>query len=333
MPRLDVLLPFRNAARTLDDALASVLGEPWDGVLLAVDDGSTAGSDAVVARWARLDARVVPLTSVGRGIVAALGTGLRVSRAEIVARMDADDVSAPGRLARTAEALAGDASLGAVACQVRAVPEGAVGEGLRRYVAWQNALLSADDHARAVFVESPLCHPATALRRAALDDVGGFRDVPWAEDWDLWLRMTAAGHGLAKVAEVLFDWRHLPGRLTFTDPRYAPARMVEARAHYLADAVRGRPLVVWGAGQTGRRLARALEGNGMHIHAFIDIDPQKIGRRARGAPILSCDDALAARPRDSAVVAAVGARGARELVRAELLARGLVELEDFFCAA
>jgi GT2 family glycosyltransferase len=299
--------------------------------LLAIDDGSTDDGPALVARLARADARVRPLASGGVGVARATARGLALARGRFVARMDGDDVSLPGRLAAEVLLLEGDPSLGAVGTRVEAFPDSAVGGGLARYVDWQNALLSPEDHARDLFVESPLCQPSTMLRREALLAVGGWREAPWPEDYDLWLRLDAAGWRLAKVSEVLLRWRHREGRLTFTDPGCAPARITEAKAHYLAPRLLadGRPIAIWGAGPTGRRFARALEAHGARASRFVDIDPRKIGHVRRGVAVVS-PDALVSGDR---IVVAVGAHGARALVRAELGTRGMIEGEDFVCVA
>jgi glycosyltransferase involved in cell wall biosynthesis len=331
MPLFSVLMPFRDAADTIDEAARSILGQEDVALeLVAIDDGSRDDGAVRLRALAAADPRLVVVTSEGRGIVPALARGLAVARGDIVARMDADDVAAPQRLARQALLLASDPALGAVGTRVEAL--GDCGEGMRRYIAWQNAIVTPADHARELFVESPLCHPSVALRRQALDDAGGWRDVAWAEDYDLWLRLDARGWRLAKVPETLLAWRQRPGRATFRDPRYAPERFREARAAFLAPKLlRGaRPVAVWGAGPTGRRLARSLEACGVRATRFVDIDPRKIGRVARGAPIVPPS---ALRRGDDTVVVAVGARGARDLIRAELAQRGFVECVDFVCAA
>lgn len=332
MTLVAVLMPYRDAAATVEEAARSILAQ--EGVrleLVAVDDGSRDDGPALVQAIAASDPRVVPVAGEGRGIVAALARGLAAARGDVIARMDADDVALPGRLARQAAALDEDPRLGVVGTQVETL--GPCGEGMRRYVAWQNGVVSAADHARELFVESPLCHPSVALPRRALDAVGGWREAPWAEDYDLWLRLDAAGWRIAKVPEVLLRWRQREGSLTFSDPRYSAACFRDARACYLAPKLlsAGRPVVVWGAGPTGRRLARALEANGVRAARFVDIDPRKIGRTARGAPIVA-PDALRSRA-DAVVVVAVGARGARQIVRDQLTARGFVEGTDFVCAA
>lgn len=330
-PHVSVLMPYRDAAATIEEAASSILEQAdVDLELVAVDDGSRDDGAARMRGLAARDQRVVVREGEGRGIALALGIGLRAARGALVARMDADDVALPTRLSRQLAALEGDTRVAALGTRVEAF--GACGEGMRRYIAWQNSLLTPEDHARELFVESPLCHPSVVLRREALEDVGGWRDGPWPEDYDLWLRLDARGWKLAKLPEVLLRWRQGEGRATFRDPRYAPARFTEARARYLAPrlAQSARPLVVWGAGPTGKRLARALEPYGVRASRFVDIDPRKIGRTARGASIVAPDVLRAGK---EVVVVAVGARGARELVRASLVERGFVEGEDFVCAA
>ena len=328
-PEVSVLLPYRQAAETLVEALDSLLAQRGvDLEILAIDDGSTDAGPAIVARHSR----VTPLRCEGAGLVAALATGLRHARAPFIARMDADDVCHPDRLALQVAALRADPSLGAVGSRVQAFPDDAVKDGMRRYVDWQNSLVTSFDHAREIFIESPLCHPSVVLRRSALDAVGPWRDGPWPEDYDLWLRLDAAGFGLAKVPETLLRWRHRAGRATFSDPRYAPERFREAKAPHLANRLRslGRPVAIWGAGPNGRRLARALEAHEIRADFFVDIDPRKIGRSARNRPIVAPEGL---RPGTHTVLGAVGSLGARDLIRAQLERYGFVEGTDSLFAA
>lgn len=328
---ISVLLPFRDASSTVAAALESVLVEPEVGEVIAVDDGSLDASAEVVEAIASRDRRVRVVRGPAAGIVGALQCAIAHARGTLLARMDADDVSGPGRVREAAAMLSRDATLGAVGTRVTA--DGA-GEGMAAYVAWQNAVTTPEEHARAVFVEAPLCHPSTVLRRDALDSIGGYRETAWPEDWDVWLRLDARGWGMAKVPATLFSWRHRPGRLTFTHPRYAFERLIEARAAYLparlARITKGRAITVWGAGPTGRRLARALEPSGLRASRFVDIDPAKIGRTARGVPIVGA--AALDRARELVLVA-VGARGARTLVGAHLESEGWRDGEDFLAVS
>ena len=336
---ISVLLPYRDAAATLGDALESVLADlSSDDEVIAIDDSSHDDSASLVQTIAARDRRVVMIASGGtdatNGLVRALCTGVGAARGELLARMDGDDLTLPGRFAAQRAALLDDPGLGAIGVEVEAFP--AAAGGMQRYIAWQNAPTSRADHARAIFVEAPPCHPSTMIRRAALDAVGGFREVPWAVDYDLWLRLDAAGFGLAKVPRILFRWRMSAESMTWTSPKNTPACFLAARAHFLASRLReqGRPFAVWGAGKTGRRLARALETHALAPDAFVDIDPKKIGRTARGRPIVGATTAVErAANGDWLLVIALGEAGARDEVRERLSRAGLVEGRAYVCAA
>jgi GT2 family glycosyltransferase len=283
-----------------------------------------------VARLAAAHRALVTTGTTGVGIARAIKAGVDRAQAPLIARMDGDDVCLPDRFVRQAERFAADARLGALGTQVEAFP--VAGEGLGRYIGWQNRVLGAEAHATQLFIESPLCHPSVMVRRAALDAVGGWRDVAWPEDYDLWLRLDAAGYALDKVPEVLLRWRHSTGRATFADLRYGIEQFRRAKAPHLARRVRadGRPLAVWGAGRTGKRLTRLLESHGVQADHFIDIDPKKIGNLARGRPVRSPERLPLG---THLVVVAAGAIGARDLIRATLDGAGFTEGRDYLCAA
>jgi hypothetical protein len=202
---------------------------------------------------------------------------------------------------------------------------------MEAYRDWLNSLTTHEAIARDLFVEAPLPHPSVALRSAPLRDLGGYRAVPFPEDYDLWLRAWRAGWRFAKVPEVLTDLRDHPGRLTRTDSRYGPPALLECKAEHLAGAwgLEGREIVVWGAGRDGVRAAKALRRRGAVLRCFVDVAPTKIGRRRLGVEIRSAET-LRGGPA-CPVVAAVGVKGARAAIRAALDGWGYVEGRDYAC--
>jgi glycosyltransferase involved in cell wall biosynthesis len=328
-PAISILLPFHNAAATLAEALESVLAQTFEGwELLAVDDGSSDGSAEIVAGFARRDSRVRLMTNAGpRGIVGALQTAVNWTSADWVARMDADDRCHPERLARQWE-MAGEADV--ITTQVDLID--ALGEGMARYVAWANSLETHEAMANARFIENPVVHPTVLMRRSAFDAAGGYRDVPWAEDHDLWLRMLQYGARFAKVPGCLLQWRDSPGRLTRTDARYGEKARQRMRAHYLAaiPAVRERGVVVAGAGPIGKSLARELIARGVAVHGFFDVHPRRLGEVIHGAEVAGLED-FGRRWRDAVMLSAVGLAGVREEIRELAVAAGYEEGEDLWC--
>ena len=327
---------MRDAADTLPECLDSLAGQTLaDHEVVAVDDGSGDGSAELLEARAARDPRLRLFRSPPRGLVPALGLALAEARAPIVARMDADDTSHPERLERQARRLESDSGVDVLGSRVELVPAEGVppSGGMHAYVEWLNQLLDHAAMERDRFVESPLVHPSTAMRRATLVDLGGWREISGPEDYDLWLRAFEAGLRFAKLPQTLLRWRDRPQRLTRTDPRYAPDRFLALK---LAALRRGplaadRPAVVWGAGPVGKAWARALLAAGNPLAAFVEVDPRKIGERIHDAPVIAVADASTVP--GALHVAAVGQRGARERIRAEAARLGLVEGIDLVAVA
>ena len=329
MARVSVLLPCRDAAAYLPAAAASLAAQTWrDFEVIAVDDGSRDHTAALLDDWRARDPRVRLLRIDARGLVGALNAALDRAGGEIIARMDADDVARPDRLARQVEALDADPALAACGTRIRYFPRRAVRGGARRYESWINGLTRPDELVRDMFVECPIAHPTLAIRRAALDAVGGYRDPGWPEDYDLVLRLWLRGLRLSNVPEFLLDWREGAHRLSRSDARYSEAAFRRCKVHYLRAGFLDRfdGVVVWGAGPVGKLFARELQTAGQGVRAFIDLDPRKVGQTVHGAPVVRPHD-LRNFP-DAFVVAAVGAAHARAEIRAALAAAGRVEMKD-----
>ncbi len=335
-PRVSVLLPVRDAGPHLAACLDSLARQSMsDFEVVAVDDGSTDGSDQQLRRWAGDDPRRRLIRQGPQGLVAALNRGLAACRAPLVARMDGDDLCHPRRLELQLDLLARRPDIGVVSCRVRHFPGHQVGKGFRLYEDWLNSLLEPRQIARERFVESPVAHPSVVVRKPLLLAAGGYRDMGWPEDHDLWLRLLANRVVFAKLPQHLLFWREHSNRLTHRDRRYTVRAFLRCKAHFLlrGPLARCQQAILWGAGQTGRRLLRYLLEGGAPVVALIDIDPAKIGRQVRGLPVLGPDQLPRALTPNTVVLTAVAARGARHLIRGHLNGIGLVEGHDYWCAA
>lgn len=100
-PPVDVVMPARNAAATVAQAIRSVLAQSAPDLrLYVVDDGSDDATPAIIAGLAATDVRVTLIRQPRGGIAAAMNAGIAAGRAPFVARLDADDISHPDRHAR-----------------------------------------------------------------------------------------------------------------------------------------------------------------------------------------------------------------------------------------
>ena len=331
-------MPAYNASTTLAAALESLQAQTLDDFeVVVVDDGSEDDTGKILEVWQARDPRLQSVAQEHKGLIPALNRGLELCRGRFVARLDADDLAHPQRLEKQVRLLGEHPEISVVGTLVETFPREEVREGLRLYEEWLNQLVTHEDICREIFIESPIAHPSAMVHRREILELGGYLERGWPEDYDLWLRYFTAGRRFAKVPEVLVSWREHPMRATHTDSRYAVENFLRAKAFYLLQGpLQNRDaLIVWGAGKTGRRLSKHLIRGGCTPRAFVDITADKIGKSLRGVPIIGAPDLSAAwrqweRP---VLLAAVASRGARALIRQELVRLQLIEGEDFWCVA
>ncbi len=341
-PVVSILLPAYNAEATLNQALESISRQTLaDFECIVINDNSKDDTATIAKAWTQRDQRFkVYHQSEHSGIVDALNRGLSLAQGQFVARQDADDISRPERLAKTIALIETDPDLAAVGCQVAMFPAEQVSPGFAAYGSWLNSLNTSEEIARDIWIESPLPHPTVVIRPEALSSCPGYRNSAWPEDYDLWLQMFTAGWKFAKVPEILYEWRHHSDRLTLCDARYSVEAFLDCKLHHLAQQLRSRTLLIWGAGRDGHRLGRALTARGHQIVAFIDIDPAKIGNTRQGVPVLSPDELLERYSRLTPagipeliplVLVAVGVKGARALIRQNLTRIRRQAMVDYIC--
>ncbi len=336
-PLVSVLLPVRNGATTLPAALRSLLAQTHpDFEIIAVDDGSNDATPEVLAGLAAATPRLRILTRAPEGLCAALNAGLAAARGRFVARLDADDVCHPERLAAQAAMLTARPELGLVGCLVEFGGDAGACAGYAHFVAWQNGLTEPGEIGLARFVESPLAHPSVMFRAGLPARFGAYRHGPFPEDYELWLRWLEAGVVMAKVPRVLLTWNDPPGRLSRTDPRYAPEAFYRVKAGYLARWLAANnphhpEIWVVGAGRLTRKRADLLAEHGVRIAGYVDLDPRKVGRTVHGRPVIH--RLALPGPGERFLVSFVASRGARDEIEAFLTGRGHVPGRDFILAA
>jgi glycosyltransferase involved in cell wall biosynthesis len=298
-----------------------------------VDDGSADETRALLDAWAQRDPRVRVLTQPALGIVPALQRAIAAAKGDILVRMDADDVAYSTRIAKQVQLLDENPDIGACGTLVRYFPRGSVAGGAQRYESWINALVEHADIARDIFVECPIAHPTMAVRREALEAVGGYQDNGWPEDYDLVFRMWTEGIAFAKVPEVLLRWRERIDRTSRTDTRYDEDAFRRIKVHYLKNTLLNghAGVIVWGAGPVGKAFALELKSQKVRVRAFVELDPRKIGQTIHDAPVIAPDGLP--EYRDSFAIAAVGLPNAREEIRAVLNEQGWVEGKDYVAVA
>jgi glycosyltransferase involved in cell wall biosynthesis len=332
-PRTSILLPVFDAAETLPTCLRSIQRQTdsdWECVV--VDDGSSDRGITVAREFAATDPRFQLFVRPHRGLVPTLIDGVERCRGRFVARMDADDWMHRDRIAAQCAALEGNLALAAVGCRVRLFPRRDLRDGMRAYEQWLNSIDSPRSIREEAFVECPIAHPTLMIRREILI-AHPYRDRGWAEDYDLVLRLLAAGCELDVVPRKLLAWRDGPERLSRTSATYTISRFTDCKAAHLANSflANSNHYALWGYGSTGRSLQNALRKRGKRPSAILELHPGRIGNAIAGAPVVQPEEWLRA-PDQRLVVSVAGAR-ARAEIRGVLDQAGLSDGIDYVCAA
>lgn len=332
MPHTSILLPFRNAEHTLDAAIASMAAQSfieWE--LLLIDNASTDGSRAVAEKWAVRDPRIKVAHEPLVGIAHALNAGLTLARAAYIARMDADDISHPERLARQVEFMDAHPHIGVLGTCSTFNTSVEKSHGMRAFVHWQNAILTPHDHYVKRFVDAPLAHPTAMFRRELIEQHGAYDTGPVPEDHELWLRWMDAGVRFAKLPEELLTWNDHAARLSRTHANYSTDAFFTTKAKWLARWLKrkldGRQVIVAGTSNLCLQRAQLLETEGMAISAFTNVKPRVVP----GHPFIPHDALPAAG--EAFVVSFISQRGTGDRIAEYLTSRGLEEGGDFVLAA
>lgn len=308
-PLVSVVLPVRNGGQYLGQAVDSILSQTFENLeLLLIDDHST---DEAISSLDRNDTRLKLFSSKGNGVVDAFNTGFKLGCGEYIARMDADDISLPDRIQCQLEYLDEHPSVDISGCCVEIFSDKGIQGGLERYQHWLNSVCEPEQVRQQIFIESPLPNPSLMFRRTALQRLGGYRNNHWPEDYDLLLRADAVHMRMGKPESVLLRWREHEARLTHTDALYDRENFMRAKSHFLVHhRLEKRPVVIWGAGPSGRLMFDLLSAEGAEIEGFIEVHPRRIGGQKRGLPVWAMDKV--GDLGDSMLLVAVGAAGARE---------------------
>ena len=213
-PVFSVVIPAYNAPGTIGSSIESVLSQTRSDLeLIVVDDGSVDDTRERVAGYERRDARVRLVRQENQGVAGARNTGIGLARGELVSFLDNDDLWLPRYLESMHAALDRHPRAGF------AYTDGWTLDDQTRRI-WKESTMSGAEPP-----ESPPEDPAelmvalvrrnfilssATVRRRVLEDVGGFDpSLSGVDEYDLWLRIAAAGHAAARA----------PGRLVIQRDR------------------------------------------------------------------------------------------------------------------
>jgi glycosyltransferase involved in cell wall biosynthesis len=190
MPQVSVVMPVYNGERFLQESLESVWAQTFDDYeLICVDDGSTDGSSALLARYGQ---RIRVVRQANAGQSAARNAGVSLARGRYVAFLDQDDLWYPSKLMTQVAALDRNPTSVLVHCNFDRIDE-------RGHMVQQGAGLTERASALAssmgqLIGEALIFPSAMMIRKDIYERVGGFyQELQGFEDFDLIARLKQHG--------------------------------------------------------------------------------------------------------------------------------------------
>jgi glycosyltransferase involved in cell wall biosynthesis len=209
MPKVTVLMPVYNGEKFLQEAIESILGQTWtDFEFIIINDSSTDSSRDMILSFDDHRVRLVD-NHTRLGLTKSLNRGLRLSKGELIARQDADDISYPTRLDQEVRFLESNPEVALLGTRARAVDENGTPKGvelriptglvaIRWFLMFQNAFI----------------HSSVMFRRNIIwKRLGGYDESYLrAQDYDMWSR-TARNYIVENLPDILLDHRYEYGSI------------------------------------------------------------------------------------------------------------------------
>jgi glycosyltransferase involved in cell wall biosynthesis len=326
-------MPVKNAEAFLSDCLESILDQrekSWE--LIAVNDHSTDASWEILKEYSKKDHRIKCFNNQGTGIILALRKAYRNSKGEMIHRMDADDLMPPNKLSDLKSLLIQSGRGSIASGKVKYFSDGNLKDGYRKYEKWLNLLVEENRHWQEIYKECVIASPNWLVFREDLEKAGAFEHNTYPEDYDLIFRFYISGLKVQSAHVITHLWRDHAKRSSRTLEVYKDNAYFDLKWHYFEKMERQvyRPLMIWGAGPKGKKLAKTLNRKEVQ-YQWVSNNPNKHGKEIYQQILASYTQIL--REENPQIIVAVGQRKAQSEIISFLQAHDYKHGSDyyFFC--
>lgn len=279
-PLVSILIPFKSTEAYLTDCLQSILKQTytnWE--LIIVDDHSIDNSYKIVNEFAKNDSRIILLKNSGNGIIEALKLAFSKSKGEFITRMDSDDLMRPKKLEILVSNLLTFGKQHLAVGLVNYFSTEGIKNGYKSYEIWLNKLTGTGTNYSEIYKECVIPSPCWMAYRTDLIACNAFNIDRYPEDYDLAFRFYKHSMNCIPCNTILHDWRDYDTRTSRTHIHYAENHFIDLKLHYFLelDYNSNKTLIVWGAGNKGKKVAKILIQKNITFEWICD-NPKKIGK-------------------------------------------------------
>lgn len=320
----------KNAEEWIADCLQSIVEQTeqnWE--LLVVDDYSNDRTARIIQEYVKEDSRIHYLLNEADGIIPALQMAYAHSKGNFIHRMDADDLMPSNKLKLLKQRLVEVGKGNLITAKVKYFSAEGLSDGYLQYEKWLNELCDQNNHWDELFKECVIPSPCWMVYRSDFETCGGFNSAIYPEDYDLVFRFYRSGLKVVSCPEVLHLWRDHAQRSSRTQEHYKNNNFFAIKLHYFIQLKYNaeRPLVLWGAGNNGKTLAKQLQSAGLPF-TWVSNNPNKHGKEIYDQLMESFENIVT--KNSPQVLITVAQRNAKKEIRAFLKKQKLNEGNDYF---
>jgi glycosyltransferase involved in cell wall biosynthesis len=204
VPAVSIILPAFNCEKFIDKAINSVLKQTFTGFeFIIINDGSTDKTEMIVLNYA--DPRIVYLKNPeNKGLIYTLNRALALAHGKYIARMDADDICLPERIAKQKEFLDQNTNIAVLATTIDFINDTGEKTGVWKL---DRQTTTPEQIKRKIIFENCIAHPTVMMRAELVKELKYSKNQKNIEDYDLWLRVLNRGYKIAKLEEPLLLYR------------------------------------------------------------------------------------------------------------------------------
>lgn len=284
-----------NEEKYVKEAIDSVLNQTFkDFEFIIVDDGSTDRTLEILHSYSDSRMRIFSFEE-NKGIPTALNYGIDRARGEYIVKIDGDDIQYPERFEKQLSFMQENPEMVLSKTLVNFFPDTIDIEKTKRYSTFKNYLEPYKNNTKTPqqIVErlkwySCIPHTSIIIKKDIIKKFY-YRDIPVAEDYDLFYRMNEEGLLMGSIDEILVETRVSANSTTVKEKKTFDKCIYFIKEKNLNQFKQNESIFIWGAGSFGQSVLEVLIEKGWNIQGFIDSDKQKEGSIIKEYKVYSTD--------------------------------------------
>lgn len=225
--KISVVMSVYNGEKYLHEAINSILNQTLsDFEFIIINDGSTDNSLNIIEEYEKKDNRIRIIDRENRGLSCSLNEGIKIARSELIARMDADDISKENRLEVQVDYLDKNKEIGLVGTWVKLIDENGCVKGVKKEP------IDPEEIIDKILTYSCFNHGSVIFQKSIFEKAGkysnAFPENPPNEDFALWNRMLQIASG-ANISQYLYKLRQHSSSVSYVQNE------AQAEQHFLVS--------------------------------------------------------------------------------------------------